>query len=321
MAWIVGIDEAGYGPNLGPFVMTSVACRVPDALVSTDLWRALRKAVRRHGKADDDRVVLDDSKLLHSGTNPFRDLERNVLAALVAAGTDVAAGIRDYLDRFCPAAGAELTEECWFTGTLSLPVLTRPDDYVSAARRFSAACEKQNLAWGLIRSHVLCPLRFNALLDRWNSKGAVLGLSLVELVRSNYDPADDDEPMYFLVDKHGGRNNYAAVLQHGLPDGMVLAHEECQERSTYSVVGLKRKMRLTFEPRADSAHLCVALASMLSKYLREILMLEFNRFWQTHLPDLKPTAGYPGDSARYYAAIKPVAVRLGIPETALWRRK
>jgi hypothetical protein len=60
---------------------------------------------------------------------------------------------------------------------------------------------------------------------------------------------------------------------------------------------------------------------MFSKYLREILMREFNRFWQTHLPDLKPTAGYPGDSARYYAEIKPVAKRLGIPEAALWRRK
>jgi hypothetical protein len=321
MPWVVGIDEAGYGPNLGPFVMTSVACRVPDALVGADLWRVLRKAVRRHHHVDNGRLVLDDSKLLHSGTNPLRDLERNVLAALAAARTEIASALGDYLDRFCPAARAELTAECWFAGTLNLPVLSQPDDYVPVARRFSAACEKENMAWGLIRSQVVCPGRINALLDRWHSKGVVLGLSLVELVRSNYDREEDEEPMFFLVDKHGGRNNYAAVLQHGLPDGMVLAHEESQERSTYSVVGLKRQMRLTFEPRADSSHLCVALASMLSKYLRELFMLEFNRFWQTHLPDLRPTAGYPGDSARYYEAIKPVAERLGIPEAALWRRK
>ena len=31
MPWIVGIDEAGYGPNLGPFVMTAVASRVKGA--------------------------------------------------------------------------------------------------------------------------------------------------------------------------------------------------------------------------------------------------------------------------------------------------
>ena len=74
-------------------------------------------------------------------------------------------------------------------------------------------------------------------------------------------------------------------------------------------------------PRADAEHFCVALASMVSKYLREVLMLEFNRFWQGHVPGLKPTAGYPGDAARFFDAIRPAAKLLGIPEAALWRRK
>ena len=321
MPWLIGIDEAGYGPNLGPFVMTSVACRVPDGLVGADLWKVLRKAVRRHGQAEDRRLVVEDSKLVHSGANPLRDLERNVLAWFIASGWDVSAGLADYLERVCPAARADLTMECWFAGTLKLPVHAEPDDYRPAAQRFANACNRGEIVWGIFRSQVLCPGRFNALVDRWGSKGAVLGLSLIELIHCNCSGADDGEPMFFLVDKHGGRNNYAALLQHGIPEGVVLAHEESAARSAYSVIGLNRKMRLTFEPRADSTHLCVALASMLSKYLREILMLEFNRFWQSHLPDLKPTAGYPGDSARYYKAIKPVAEKLGIPEAALWRRK
>jgi DNA-binding Lrp family transcriptional regulator len=36
---------------------------------------------------------------------------------------------------------------------------------------------------------------------------------------------------------------------------------------------------------------------------------------------LKPTAGYPGDAARFFQAIRPIADRLGISERALWRRK
>ena len=60
---------------------------------------------------------------------------------------------------------------------------------------------------------------------------------------------------------------------------------------------------------------------MVSKYVRERLMEEFNRFWQERTPGLKPTAGYPGDAERFYDAIRPTAEKLGITEAALWRRK
>jgi hypothetical protein len=110
-------------------------------------------------------------------------------------------------------------------------------------------------------------------------------------------------------------------LQHALGDGMVLVEEEGPECSRYRVLGIEREMNFTIQPRADAAHFSVALASMVSKYLRELLMLEFNRFWCGQVPDLKPTAGYPGDAARYWEAIRPAAERLGLGERKLWRRK
>jgi hypothetical protein len=327
MAWIIGVDEAGYGPNLGPFVMTAVACRLPDERAEDDLWQVLRPAVRRHGEPDDGRLLVEDSKLVYAAPRGLLGLEAGVLALVrgawrVARGANQPAPVLgQLLDHLCPAARSELGCECWYTGTTPLPLEVKAGTLGAAADRLARAAGEAGLCWGGVRSVVLCPSRFNAVLDRWGSKGVVLGLALAELLRGGHDPDEGTDPVAFVIDKHGGRNNYAALLQEAVPDGMVLAEEEGRERSVYRVIGLRRPVRLTFTPRADAGHLCVALASMVSKYLRELLMREFNTFWQRHVPGLKPTAGYPGDATRFFAAIRPAAARLGVPEAALWRRK
>ena len=162
---------------------------------------------------------------------------------------------------------------------------------------------------------------FNALCERAGTKGAVLGHCLSQLVRQLWHLTAEGHPLAFMVDKHGGRNTYAALLQDAVPEGMVLAHQEGMARSVYTVHGVEPEVRFTFQPRADAEHFCVALASMVSKYLRELLMKEFNGFWQTQVPGLTPTAGYPGDAARFFKAIQPALERLKITETAVWRKK
>jgi ribonuclease HII len=323
MPWLIGIDEAGYGPNLGPFVMSSVALRVPADLAEANLWRPLRAAVRRHREADDGRLLLEDSKLVYSTARGLKVLETGVLAVLgcIDGRCLDEFTLARLLINLCASAGKDLSGECWYAGTTPLPIAADTADLGEASERLARACAEAGVYWGPVYSVVVCPPRFNAVLDRWGSKGLVLSLGLAELLRANLGPDRDAEAVAFLIDKHGGRNTYAALLQQAVPDGMVLAVEERPERSVYRVAGLPAEVRLTFAPRADASHLCVALASMVSKYLRELFMSEFNGFWQRHVPGLKPTAGYPGDAARFWSAIRPAAERLGIAEAALWRRK
>jgi hypothetical protein len=320
MPWIVGIDEAGYGPNLGPFVMTSVACRVPEGSQEASLWDVLRPVVRRRGEPADGRLLIEDSKLVYSSSRGLLDLELGVLAAAVRPAADTLP-LTACVDHLCPGAHTDLRDEPWYTGATPLPVHGGANGFGALAARFAEASCECGVTWGPVRSVLVCPARFNALLDRWDSKGVVLSLSLTQLLQQNGALDDSAEPVAVFVDKHGGRNTYAAVLQHAYTDGVVMAREEGRDRSVYHLVGGKRPVELTFQPRADTAHFCVALASMVSKYLREVLMLEFNAFWQTHVPGLKPTAGYPGDAARFFDAIRPVLAKLGIAETAVWRRK
>ena len=62
-----------------------------------------------------------------------------------------------------------------------------------------------------------------------------------------------------------------------------------------------------------------ALASMTAKYVRELAMIAFNAFWINHLPNLRPTAGYPLDAKRFRKAIAPVQKKLEVSDATIWR--
>ncbi len=319
MAWIVGVDEAGYGPNLGPFVMTSVACRVDDGLTDACLWSALAPAVRRAADAADGRFAVDDSKAVYNTTRGLAALEHSVLAALWRAAS---APLSTFLERFCAASSlTELGGEVWYTGAGSLPGHAPSEEVADAAARFDGACAEAAIHEWKACSVIICTPRFNALLDATGSKGAVLADALGDLLRAARSLVPAEESLTFHIDKHGGRNAYAAQIQHALAADFVQPLQEGMSASVYRVLGVGREMRLTFQPRCDSAHFCTALASMVSKYLRERLMEEFNGFWLERTPGLKPTAGYPGDARRFFEAIRPAAEKMAVAETALWRRK
>lgn len=75
-----------------------------------------------------------------------------------------------------------------------------------------------------------------------------------------------------------------------------------QERERCSAYVLRRRsqaVHVSFEVSADERHLPVSLASMVSKYIRELLVECMNRYFSAMSPDLKPTAGYWTDGLRF----------------------
>ena len=62
MAILIGTDEAGYGPNLGPLVIGATAWEVPGDFNECDLYHSLASVVSP--QPDRERIAIADSKQL-----------------------------------------------------------------------------------------------------------------------------------------------------------------------------------------------------------------------------------------------------------------
>ena len=83
MGLIIGMDEAGYGPNLGPLVITASLWKVPDDPRQFDFWSALESVVSQKKPRKNSRHLhVADSKQVHSATAGLGPLERSTLPFL-----------------------------------------------------------------------------------------------------------------------------------------------------------------------------------------------------------------------------------------------
>jgi hypothetical protein len=313
--WRVGLDEAGYGPNLGPLVLASTACRVA-ADAPRCLWSHLPAAVRKKEHPDDGRLLIDDSKKVYHGKDGFARLETGVLSVLPAAR---GLALSDYLTACALGTSADdLADEPWFDATQALPSVV-PGDTLTAVRA-ALADASAAVAWGPVRTVVIPAARFNCLLDEWQVKSGVLATGVIALLRATLD-LPGPGAIEIAIDKLGGRHFYTPLIHEAFPDGWARVIREGPDLCEYVVYGLAREIRLRFEPKADGAHLNVALASMAAKYLREVCMAQFNRYWTGRVPGLKPTAGYPVDATRFFAAIRDTLIADGTADRLVWRAK
>jgi hypothetical protein len=109
-------------------------------------------------------------------------------------------------------------------------------------------------------------------------------------------------------------------LAEHFPESLIEVHGEGRKQSTYRFGPPDRRVEICFRVKAESC-LPAALASMASKYLRELAMQAFNEFWRRRVPGLSPTAGYPQDAKRFRADIAEAQRQWHISDHVLWRSR
>ncbi len=170
-----------------------------------------------------------------------------------------------------------------------------------------------------VQSRAIFPGPFNDLVRQCGSKGLVLSRATLALAAGLVGSLPGG-PIHVLCDKHGGRNRYLPLLMECFPGPPIEVRAEGRPRSVYRFGPAQHGVEICFQAKAES-HLPAALASMASKYLRELAMRAWNDFWLRRVPGLAPTAGYPQDAVRFKRQIAAVQGQLGIDDDLLWRTK
>ncbi len=297
-----GIDEAGYGPTLGPLVITGVALQVPDP--QADLWSILKTSITQAPSRRDHRLRIYDSKHLFKRKEGLKWLERTALVIMQAFDVPTQS-LCTILNNLSPETLTEMKRYPWYREfDLELPVENSAEQIALQTNAVKHDLKINDIKPASLIVKPTLAGQFNHIVDQTRNKSR-MSLGMVLQVVHTMGKSFPNHPARFCIDRQGGRAHYRDAIALSLERNDLDILNESETLSTYQCNDTLCRTTFEFVTNGETRHMPIAIAGIISKYIRELLMAGLNRYWCEHIPNLKPTAGYYTDAQRFLADIEP----------------
>jgi len=323
---LIGVDEAGYGPSMGPLTIGATAWRVPIGLDAAEMSSLLEpEFLAKPIKINSAHVPIGDSKKIYRDALAVEGLILGAQFLAFALDGSISTEWDSQIASFSEQDCERLRTVPWYDKRKSAHTEIRRQTIEDQGEYFHAALAKMKqhaLELAGIRMRVIDEIEFNRELDRTGNKSTLLSeasLALVKQVITVF--AKDGEDVEVYCDKHGGRNRYLSLLTFIFDEEWFETVVESRDCSRYAAKWNGHAMEIQFKVDGDSIFSSAA-ASILAKCTREELMDRLNGFWQSKIVGgIAATAGYSVDAVRFAAQIDATANKLGLGRELWWRKK